>query len=67
MIEQATRLQSGLAIRRMSASVKKLGPVSWKTLSYDCTKDNGRKITLKDIGEGDIIILIDELDKTFDE
>jgi len=45
----------------------RVSPVSWKTLSYDCTKDNGRKITLKDIGEGDIIILIDELDKTFDE
>ena len=36
--------------------------VSWKTVSYN-QQDNGREIIFKEIGEGDLIILIDELDK----
>ena len=37
--------------------------VSWKTKSYDRLLDKGRDIIFNDIGEGDLIILIDELDQ----
>ena len=42
---------------------KRISSVSWKTISYNQKKDNGREIIFQDIGEGDLIILIDELDK----
>jgi len=36
--------------------------VSWKNISYNHQNDNNKEIIFKDIGEGDLIILIDELD-----
>lgn len=40
-----------------------ISSVTWKTKSYDRLHDNGRDIIFNDIGEGDLIVLIDELDQ----
>jgi hypothetical protein len=48
---------------RISWRDQRISSVSWKTISYDYPHDNGREIIFKEIGEGDLIILIDELDK----
>jgi len=41
----------------------RISSVSWKNVHYNRSKDNGREIIFNDIGEGDLIILIDELDQ----
>jgi hypothetical protein len=40
----------------------RISSVSWKAVSYH-PEDNGREIIFNEIGEGDLIILIDELDR----
>ncbi len=46
------------------SSDKGFTSVTWKTISYNYSFDNGREIIFKEIGEGDLIILIDELDSS---
>ncbi|WP_104386860.1 hypothetical protein [Cuspidothrix issatschenkoi] len=42
---------------------QRISSVFWKTISYTYPNDHEREIIFQDIGEGDLIILIDELDK----
>jgi hypothetical protein len=48
---------------KISWQDQRISSVTWKTKSYDRLHDNGRDIIFNDIGEGDLIVLIDELDQ----
>lgn len=42
---------------------QRVSSVTWKTITYNYTNHNNREIIFKEIAEGDLIILIDEIDK----